>query len=150
VRAINHAMTGALIGLTIGNPVVAVPLAIASHFVLDAIPHYADDKRVPINSKIFAIELVVDAVLCGLLVLALFLRTPDDWLVPSISALAAASPDFMSVARYLRGVRFGNISKDSKFAIRRFHTRIQNESPKAWPVEIIWAIGCMALIARLT
>lgn len=150
MRAINHAMTGALIGLTITNPVVALPLAVASHFVLDSIPHYADDEQVPINSKIFAIELVVDALLCGLLVLALMLRTPDSWLVPSLTALAAASPDFMSIARYVRGVRHGDTSKGSKYAIRRFHTRIQNESPKAWPVEVIWALGCIVLLARAT
>jgi len=143
-------MTGALIGLTVSSPVIALPLAVASHFVLDSIPHYADDERVPINSKIFAIELAVDALLCGLLVLALMARTPDNWFVPSLAALAAASPDFMSIARYLRGIRRGDTSKDSKYTIRQFHTRIQNESPKAWPVEVIWALGCIVLLARAT
>ncbi len=36
----NHAVTGALIAGAVGNPFLAIPLAFASHFVLDAIPHF--------------------------------------------------------------------------------------------------------------
>lgn len=150
MRAVNHAMTGAIIGLSIANPVVAVPVAIASHFLLDSLPHYADDDNIPINSRTFVLQLLADAALCGLLVLVIFLRLPDTWLLPSATAFAAASPDFLSVARFTRGIRYGNTSKDSKFAIRRFHTRIQNESPKAWPVEVLWALACMYILLSTT
>lgn len=35
-----HMMAGSLIALSIKNPLLAVPLAYASHFAMDAIPHY--------------------------------------------------------------------------------------------------------------
>ncbi|MFN3653147.1 MAG: hypothetical protein ACK47B_26500 [Armatimonadota bacterium] len=39
MTAIPHLLTGAALGARIRNPVVALPLAVASHLLLDAIPH---------------------------------------------------------------------------------------------------------------
>ena len=38
MTATNHALTGAIIGLVIGEPVLAIALAFASHFICDALP----------------------------------------------------------------------------------------------------------------
>src|SRR6185369_6641141 len=38
--ALNHALTGAAIGLAVQKPYLVIPLAFASHFVLDAVPHF--------------------------------------------------------------------------------------------------------------
>jgi hypothetical protein len=40
VTAPNHALTGALIGLSVANPVLALPLAFVSHLLQDTVPHY--------------------------------------------------------------------------------------------------------------
>ena len=37
----NHALTGTVLGLSIDNEVILVPVAFASHFVLDGLPHLA-------------------------------------------------------------------------------------------------------------
>lgn len=37
-----HALTGAAITVLVPNPLVSVPLAIGSHFVLDMIPHWQE------------------------------------------------------------------------------------------------------------
>ena len=39
----NHAMTGGVIGLVIGGP-IAIPIAFASHFLLDWMPHLGFEK----------------------------------------------------------------------------------------------------------
>jgi hypothetical protein len=42
MTATNHVITGAILVAAIKNPVVALPLALASHFVLDYLPHFGD------------------------------------------------------------------------------------------------------------
>ena len=37
-----HALTGAAIGLRLKHPLKAIPVAVASHFVLDTIPHWQE------------------------------------------------------------------------------------------------------------
>lgn len=65
MTATNHALTGAAIGLLVGEPLIAVPAAIASHFICDALPHYGrvgpDSKT--IGSKGFRNYLLSDAAL---------------------------------------------------------------------------------------
>lgn len=106
MRAINHAMTGALIGLVSGEPVVAIPAALASHFVLDAIPHHGSKRPDPValRSKWFAAALIADALLCGLLVLVLATDRPAYWQLAAVCAFVAASPDFLFIKRYARAL----------------------------------------------
>ena len=40
MTATGHAIIGTVIAAKIGNPVLAVPIAIASHFLADALPHW--------------------------------------------------------------------------------------------------------------
>lgn len=51
MRAINHTITGATIGALIQNPVIALPIALISHLVLDIIPHSGDKN---INKEVVA------------------------------------------------------------------------------------------------
>jgi hypothetical protein len=41
----NHGMAGAVIALTVKQPVLAVPLAFLSHFATDMIPHFGLDEK---------------------------------------------------------------------------------------------------------
>jgi len=36
----NHILAGAIIGAVIKEPALALPIAFASHFVMDALPHF--------------------------------------------------------------------------------------------------------------
>ncbi len=40
MTATGHAIIGTVIAAKIGNPVLAIPIALASHFVADALPHW--------------------------------------------------------------------------------------------------------------
>jgi trigger factor len=103
MTATNHALTGAAIGLLVGNPLIAIPLAIASHFICDIIPHFgSQDSSVSwIGSKPFKIYLVIDALICFALVVLLYASHPLHWQTAAVSAFAAASPDFFWIPMFL-------------------------------------------------
>lgn len=154
MTAPNHALTGALIGLTITNPALALPVAFLSHFVCDAIPHYdppVTDKAERIGSKRFFYEfLLLGAGLCGLLVLVLALTRPRHWLLAAVCAFLATSPDLFSIRRFVYVKRTGNdLPRRSWFG--RVHSWIQwRTGPKLLWLELAWfAVGCSLLITHL-
>lgn len=146
MRAINHALTGAFIGLTVSEPLLAVPLAVASHYVCDAIPHYGRNlpETQELRSKLFRNLLYIDAVLCfGLVVLLGWLR-PQHWLLAAVCASAAAAPDWLSFNRYwaVRRHRPWHGNRYSRFAsgIQWF------ERPIGAVVEVAWFIAMLIMI----
>lgn len=151
MMAINHAMTGALIGLTIDEPAASLPLAFLSHFMLDAFPHYdtAADKKIDIlkSKKFFYIQIVLGAVLCFLLVVLLALFHPKNWVLAAVCAFLGASPDLLSFPRFLSVKRTG---KDigNKNWFWRFHSGIQwATGPQYLAIELVWfaVIGALVL-----
>lgn len=144
--AINHALTGAIIGVVIPNPMAAL-LAVGSHFVLDAIPHFGDDDR-RIKDMSFVVQLCVDAFLCGVLVLILFGASGSAAWLPAICAFLAASPDFMWMPDYLR-IRRGMKPRGKSNLIMKFHSRIQwFQRPVGAFVEIAWFVAMAAVLAN--
>lgn len=146
MRAINHALTGAFIGLTVGEPLLAVPLALASHHFLDVIPHHG--SSLPPNewmrSKPFKPVLMIDAALCVVLVGVLFMSHPSNWFLSAICAFVATLPDFTSIKRFSRALKRKNWrpSKYSKFAIG-----IQwFERPIGAVVEVAWFVAGLILL----
>lgn len=146
MTATNHALTGAVIGLVVGQPLVAVPAAIASHFVCDAIPHFG--RSLPNNgylkTKEFERYLVITGGLCVVLVAGLATFRPQHWVLASICAFAAASPDLLSLNRYIK-VRQGKPWRGGLYS--KFANRIQwFERPVGIIVEVAWAIIAIFLI----
>lgn len=150
MTAINHALTGAVIGLTIGNPVVALPLAFVSHFVCDAIPHYdmpGDESARILSKRLIREQIIGGAVLCFLLVVVLFLARPQHWLVAAIAAFLAASPDLWWLPRWFVARRTG-VDPGPKGWFRQFHAKIQwKTGPKLIALEAVWFVAFSALIA---
>ena len=50
----NHLVVGAIIGVAIKQPLVALPVAYGSHFVLDALPRYGDPANHGCGSIVFS------------------------------------------------------------------------------------------------
>jgi len=152
MTATNHALTGAVIGLTIGNPFVALPAALLSHFVCDAMPHYGPttEERTLLRSRGFAVRLLVDALLCGLLVLALVLTSPLHWQLAALCAFVAAAPDFASLPRF-RSARSNAWNPERASVYERFAKKIQwFERPIGAFVELAWcAAGVIIVVAYL-
>jgi hypothetical protein len=112
-----HAVVGAAIASSIPNhPILGFTLAFASHFILDAIPHWdyplssrktdnvnSLDDDMTIDKSFFVDLLKIGADMsCGI-VLALLLFTlhgPHLFLIPMIGALGAVLPDALQFAYF--------------------------------------------------
>lgn len=144
MRAINHALTGALIGLSL-PPAIAIPLAPISHYALDALPHWgrANSK---IGDRLFQYELIVDALLCFGLVVVLFLLRPDRWLLAAVCAFLAAGVDFMWIPTYLK-MRRGGARPVHTNPLVKLHKWIQwYERPLGAITEVVWATAMVTLM----
>lgn len=146
MTATNHAVTGAVIGLTVVNPWLAVPAAVASHLVCDAIPHYGGS--VSLNSKKFKVYLIIDASLCIALVGFLFLYAGPAWLLAAVCAFAATSPDLI----WIRKFRVTNEGKSFRPSlVEKFLGKIQwFERPSGALVEAVWLVAGLAALSVLT
>ncbi len=145
MTATNHALTGAIIGLAVGQPLIAVPAAFASHFVCDALPHYGSAKpEKTIKTAGFRNYLITDASLCFLLVLILALTRPEYWLLAAFCAFLAASPDFFWINKYVT-IRAGRTWHPNAFS--RFAVGIQwFQRPVGAVVEAAWFIAAVAIL----
>lgn len=145
---INHALTGAAIGLSTSEPALALPLAFLSHFALDSLPHFGVTwpSEVWVGSKRFKIYLAAEAILCIILVVVLAATHPKNWLVASLAAFLATSPDLFWLKRFLVVQKTArDIPNKSWFD--RFHAAIQwYEKPPGAAVEAVWFVGAAVII----
>lgn len=149
MTATNHALTGAVIGLAVGQPFIALPAALASHYVCDALPHYGTNLPMEklFKTRAFRDYLVAEALICALLVGLLALTRPQYWLLAAVCAFVAAAPDLMSINRYVT-MRSGKPWKASWYS--RFAIRIQwFERPIGAVVEVAWFAAAVTLLAVL-
>ncbi|MDP3726802.1 MAG: hypothetical protein Q8Q96_00625 [bacterium] len=108
MTATSHAIIGAVIAAKVGNPALALPLAVASHIVADLIPHWDTainrDKK---GIKRVFYESVVD-VLVGFLLsflLLFFLFPKTDLFYAFLIILASQSFDWLLAPYYFFGVK---------------------------------------------
>jgi len=133
-----HVAVGVAIGSLIPNPVLAVPLAFASHFVLDAVPHWDDiglgklkERRGRIPSAPFR-RILLDFLLALSFVLFFVYWSMPDWgVAANISACALASilPDVYYTPLAFFGWRWGFV-----LWMVRLQSRIQRtaKAPRAF------------------
>lgn len=142
MTATNHALTGAAIATLVRQPYLAIPLAFASHFFCDALPHFG--LKLAFNSKKMWLYLFAEFV--AMLLLAIFLLVsgtdqPIFWLI--VAALFAMSPD-LSWYYYGKKNKLGKVARLDP--LNRLHAKIQWSETKLGIIpEIIWA-GVMILI----
>lgn len=145
MTATNHALTGALIGLIVHQPLVAIVLAVLSHFLLDALPHFTDEK-LRIGSGRFTSYLFADAALCGLLVVILAIVKPQFWQLGALCAFLAASPDFMWAPAFWRSLHGAEFVLPTHF-LARIHAKVQwFAKPIGAIVEVAWFVGAVSLL----
>lgn len=148
MTATNHALTGAVIGLSINQPLLALPLAITSHFVLDSLPHFASTKMQP-GSKLFKKYLFADAIFCAALVAFLAFSQPAYWLLAAACAFLATSPDLMWFREFAAAESNQHIPKRTDW-LRKFHAKIQwYQKEPGIVVEIIWVAVMLLTLVKL-
>ena len=148
MTATNHALTGAIIGLTVATPFAFV-LALLSHFALDAIPHFGTDEvdSDRLKKKLFEKYLIAEFIVCVTIVVVLRVQSPSFWLVPAVCAFIATSPDLISYRRF-SATRKNKVFKPNMY--ERFAGDIQwFEKPIGAVVEVVWAISAITMLAIL-
>lgn len=108
-----HVVLGAAIATAIPNPLVSIPLAFASHFLLDMTPHWNPHLNTEIKTYgkltmptlfVIGFDLAMAAVLTGFLTYRVM---PNDQMAMNIllSSLAAILPDVVEGPYFLFGWR---------------------------------------------
>jgi hypothetical protein len=137
VLVTNHVLSGALIGAVLRRPLPAFAIGVASHFVLDAVPHWGnfdDPGRL--------LRVAVPDGLAGLAVMGAFaaVAPPERRLAVLAGMAGAALPDLDKPGR----LWFGRSPWPA--AVDRFHGVIQNEAPDRFGRELT-AMGAFAVAA---
>jgi hypothetical protein len=141
VLVTNHVLSGAIIGAATGRPGVALTAGIASHFVLDAMPHWGDWG----DDHALFLRVAVRDGLVGLAVMG---------------TLAAAAPSSVrpAVIAGMAGAALPDLDKPSKMffgrspfprAVDRFHGAIQREARGRFPLEAAVGAGFAAIAIAL-
>lgn len=147
MTATNHALSGAAIGLAITQPLIALPLAFVSHFVLDAIPHLGLDEfgtHLKAKKKFLCI-LAVDATLLAAVMAWLYV-IGASFLVFACLFLAG-SPDFIWAYRYVFQEKLGKVPPRKMNIFDRFHSKIQwSQTLKGLYVEVPLAVILLVFI----
>jgi len=137
----NHALTGAAIGLAVQHPLLVVPLAFLSHFVLDALPHF-DHPFYTFGHKHAWKFYTADAVIAIAGVTTLLLLAPQLILPILLGAVFAVLPDATLLHYYTKG--------KPKYWFHNFHLGIQwFERPPGILVEGAYLIFISTAIAAL-
>ena len=133
----NHVLSGAFIGRAAPGPVSAFTAGVASHFALDAVPHWGDGR--PIRE---VMHIAVPDGLLGLAAMATVTATtePAARLRVLAGMAGAAFPDLDKPADRFLGL--------SPFPKRwdAFHQAVQRESPGRMPQEILVGLALAAVL----
>ena len=146
MTATNHALTGAAIGLIVGQPILAVPLAFLSHFICDAIPHFRSSlpEKQMFQAWWFKKYLVAEAILVFVILSFFAIDQPLNWQLAIICSIVAVLPDVFLFNRFNK-VRNNKKWKPSLFI--KFSSGIQwFERPIGGLVEVAWFVAAVVLI----
>lgn len=141
MTGLNHVLTGTAIALAVRDPLLVAPLALISHFILDAIPHF-DHDHYRFGSKYFTRIMTTDGIISLGAVILIMLSSPALAGVIALGAFCAILPDFFWLYYYLRG--------RPQWWFFRFHARIQwFERPPGALVELSYVIFITTVIVAV-
>lgn len=142
MTATGHAIIGTVIAVKIGNPALAVPLALASHIAADAFPHWDEGTNGKKSKERIIVEAVFD-VLIGfaisyLIIFVLFPQT--NLLYAFLIILISQSLDWLTAPYYFFGIKPFKI-------FYKFQKMFDNRMDKPWG--IINQVAILVLIVIL-
>lgn len=147
--AINHALTGGLVAISISNPALALPAALLSHFAIDALPHW--NYQVPGGHKLRPIAIGVD-MMASAIALTFFATFLDvDFWIFILGGLLGILPDAMWLPFILHNKQSPKDKNTPLHILRRFHAWIQwSESSKGIILEGLWFVLIVMLVIKAT
>ncbi len=120
-----HMLVGAAITRLIPDPNLSIPLAVASHFVFDAVPHWDGSAPKPPFKRRQVITASLDYLL-GLTIIYLLTQNSPDARLLFAGAIAATLPDIfqgiLSIINYV-------FKKSYLSMYTKFHVGIQGRLP---------------------
>ncbi|MDP2671243.1 MAG: hypothetical protein Q8P13_02160 [bacterium] len=123
-----HLLIGAALVKAIPNPAISLPAAFASHFVLDATPHWDGSPHPPFGKK-FYFWVGLDY-LFGLFLIWWFARSNPQLPLIMFGGFLGTAPDFMLAS--FRGFEFLPWNKWAWYKkLNNFHRGIQSNVPPA-------------------
>lgn len=142
--ATNHGLTGMVIGAYLPLP-LAIPVVFASHFVLDALPHYGIDNKKRNGSDTYRLVVLCDTVVA--LAFAAALIPLHKWNM-EITGWVSYSPDALWVAYYFKHGK--NLQIVPRNAFLRFHQNIQKlERPWGIIVDAVYMVILLPVVFQL-
>lgn len=147
MTALNHTVTGALVAAAIGEPVIALPAALLSHFAIDILPHW--DYKLPGGLVMRQAALMIDITFSLFVLLILAITVDASRRMIIAGGFLGAVPDLMW-AQYL--VTGKAAAKPNKFIepLRRFHLWIQRSETRAGIYfEVFWLVLTLYLIYQI-
>ena len=139
-------LVGAAIALVVKQPILVLPLAFASHFVFDAVPHFGYKESGFENALKHKLSYVFIAFTLISIAILLLTRSLWTWTIAAAAFLAVA-PDLDWMTRYFVFERRGLDPHDTKFS--RFHHNIQRyERPWGFLVEVSFFVVGYYLVRR--
>lgn len=134
VLGINHTTTGIVIALTIREPAVVLPLAFASHFILDMIPHHGNDVRFIRGQNAYNQKVVLDGLASLAVLLVALMLKPQQSAIIGLGVFFSILPDLLWPISLLKLKHHGLLWRFFKF-----HKGIQrSETPAGIKIEIFW------------
>jgi hypothetical protein len=133
----NHVLSGALIGALARRPLPAFAVGVASHFALDAVPHWGDWGSRRRFLRVAAADGLISLAVAG----AVAAISPAERRLPVMAGMAgAALPDLdKPLIMWLDWSPFPR-------SVCRFHARIQDEARGRAPYELLAAGACAAAV----
>lgn len=134
----NHVLSGAVMGLLAPSVPAAVAAGVASHFCLDAVPHFGVDDE-------HFMRLAVPDGLVGLAAIALLATRASRGRRALLLAgvFGACLPDMDKPSQQFFG------RSPFPAALDRWHAGIQSESVRRFPVELAAAALSVAALVRI-
>jgi hypothetical protein len=137
----SHYLVGVGAAIVFKNPLLALPVAFASHFVLDALPHYGVPVGKSFRGKSIIRTSLIDVPVFIFGVILTFYNYPAWYF---ISGIIAYSPDLAWIYRFTLKEKFGKIPPAPSNALNAFHSTIQKHETERW-----WGILIEACLAVL-
>lgn len=143
MTATGHAIIGTVIAAKIGNPALAIPIAVASHIAADLFPHWDTGTNKKLKSKSdFFIQSVTDLTLSYVLtiVLVVFLFPETSLIYAFVMVIAAQGFDWASAPYVFLRIENPPIFK----YFYKFQKKFDNRLDKPWGI-----IGQVAVLVTL-
>jgi len=130
-----HVFVGAVIASKIPNPLIAIPLAFASHFILETVPHWnphlnTETEKFGKPTKKSTIITIVDstvALVSGSLIAWQALPNTNQAILILACCLASVLPDLLEAPYFFLKVRTAWVKKWIKF-----QKSLQNDTSFYW------------------